>query len=118
MRDLTKEEIGNAPEWATHYRADSHSVVFECTEYWQRLLLQLGVFAHNRVKQKSKLTKCRPIVREVFDIGEYFNEDSGLCFDVTAGYLWFERNGTATPSEKSDIIAAAKHFKLTARDLL
>ena len=121
MRDLTQNEIDNAPEWATRYAIVANDICYVDDKYW----IVLGTDGVS-MKEKMLLDNPRsheytkPIPRKEFDITSYefddkfnimileVNDDSSVSLDVDT---------VDTYITKQDAIALAKHFKLTANDL-
>lgn len=96
MRDLTQEEIDNAPEWATHYYVHHNDLVsFNCCREG-RLIFDI-------TKHESE---CVFGIR----IGEF--DSSILEFDAADGHTTI-----GVSISKDDAIAFGKHYKLTAEDL-
>ena len=120
MRDLTPQEIKNAPEWATLYNIGSDNEIFWIGEEFA--MLQGGEKAHRR--DICGYFSCIKIIpRKAFDISEYESENisdiyvetwnnNSLGFEVSASL-----DDTAIGIDKNDAIAFAKHFKLTADEL-
>lgn len=98
MRELTQQEINDAPDWATHYYVDyDDSVSFN------------GGAGHSK-----------PIPRKPFDIGEYEFSDKDIFnhfITKDKSRINFDFDSELMPSDtigfnKQDAIAIAKHFKL------
>lgn len=126
MRDLTQEEIDNAPEWATHYMI--------CNDDRARYKgLSLGGDSHNYQTMGNLLVLTmsygyKSIPVKDFDINSHSfgekqwyidgkvepQEELAICddklFDDYAVHYEFIIN-------KEDAAALAKHFKLTVEDL-
>ena len=103
MRELTQQEIDNAPDWATHYAMDDDGEIF-----WQRKLVS---GCHSSEK---------PIPRKPFDIGWYEFSDKDIFnhfITKDKSRVNFDFDSELMPSDtigfnKQDAIALAKHFKL------
>ena len=114
MRDLTQQEIKNAPEWATHYFIDCMGhVTFESELLWQRVGTLYA--EHSRAGLSNDV---KPVPRKAFDISEYKFSD---CY-LTVNNSWDDIIELACVIDfidirKNDAIAMAKHFKLTADEL-
>lgn len=112
MRDLTAEELALAPEWATHYIVDSgdNSIIYESKNlcWWAGLGKPLAC--------KRMDEGAIAIIRKPFDITQHEFSDEFTYFDFE---LHKDRGGIIIDGEvnRGDIIAIAKHFKLTAEDL-
>ena len=99
MRELTQQEIDDAPEWATQYLIDSGRV-----EYYS-------------VDGINSAYGAKPIPRKPFDISNHeFDDKFHLtschvddCGDVE---ISLANSPTDTYITKQDAIALAKHFKL------
>jgi hypothetical protein len=124
MRKLTKKEIENAPDWATHYLAHPWSVNIRYTD---------GIH-FNTGKGKPKITvpddlddpmeHFKPIPRKEFDInGHNFSDDDIKSVEVDGldddEYIHITFRGEVIElcHDRDDIIAMAKAVKLTASDL-
>ncbi len=66
MRDLTQQEIDDAPEWATHYVIDKSGYVIYESEYH----LQFSN-SERRCDSDGLTVRSQPIIRNEFDISEY-----------------------------------------------
>ena len=115
MRELTQQEIDNAPEWATGYfiTPGFNGVTYESHEFYQ--YLPCG----SRVEQLSSglSVNAKPIPRKEFDISEYEFSDSEVEVETNEdGTVWLCAVAYSSVN-KRDAIALAKHFKLTAEDL-
>lgn len=122
MRDLTTEEIENAPEWADSVFENGHGALCWFSND-TGLALRIGSsaipVAMSSVHYSFKTNK--PIHRKEFDISEHKLDrcddklvQSGLDLEMC------RHDNYANPSfniRKQDVIAMAKHFKLTASDL-
>lgn len=114
MRQLTKTEIENAPEWATHYGiCEDGDILFENEEFF--------IFASKPKKKLGQLfgvdEDSKPIPRKEFDI-EAFEADDMVKFYIDSdGDLEFDGFDESYLLRKDSAIAIAKHFKLTADDL-
>ena len=122
MRKLTQQEIDNAPEWATHYTITRPASLpmYESTKSYQ-------VVDNNRRIQPPKgiSSHAKPIPRKEFDIVGY--EFSDVNFDMCEVdgqeiILYVSTHSdlnqpNSITHDKQDVIALAKHFKLTAEDL-
>ncbi len=116
MRGLTQEEIDNAPDWATHYRAIDSEVQYESTTKWMAIGVYFPFIIRGPFSQKSKLTKCKPIPSKSFYISEH--EFDGLFYQGGSSYrVDFNIDMESFSLSKDDVIALSKHFKLTEEDL-
>ena len=95
MRELTQQEIDNAPDWATQYLIDSGRV-----EYYS-------------VDGINSAYGAKPIPRKPFDIGKYDDEMDGIhpCDSPYIGMADGELRVDGVV-QKCHAIAIAKHFKL------
>jgi len=96
MREPTQNEIENKPAWAKYYyAAEGRAPIFYAAP---------GV-------------GTAPIPRKEFDINEY---DFKCKIEITSiGHVMFKNiYGFSFTFNKQDTIALAKHFKLTADDLI
>ena len=125
IRELTPQEINAAPEWAVKYWVmDNHG--------GHRAGKICFVNKLNNITQWQGSEKCgipslgtlsfKQIPRPPFDISEYVFSDSTIIVDesrvndCTLGLN--TQSETFVDIRKQDAIALAKHFKLTASDLL
>ncbi len=121
MRELTREEIDNAPEWATHYVIDTEcdqaiykgqrpeSEFYYC--WWEGLI---GRMPYSRLDGDEK-----PIPRkqEAFDICQYKLGGEFSHF-ISDGDLFLEGDYCVNYKiDKGYSIALAKYFNLNAEDL-
>lgn len=121
MRKLTKEELNKLkPTWATHYRYNSSEVLFESKNQWCATGLNFPFIKRGPFKQKSKLTKCKPIPaieRKPFDITKHELFKSGILTkhkngrDLHVNHLMWRL-------DKDRAIAIAKALGVTGADLL
>ena len=115
MRDLTPQEIKNAPEWATLYNIGSDNEIFWIGEEFA--MLQGGEKAHRR--DICGYFSCIKIIpRKAFDINLYNMQHFNAEEVWTEGdLLYVTVNCVDLGIFKEDAIAFAKHFKLTADEL-
>ena len=121
MRDLTPDEIKAAPDWATHYTIvdDTHILwesapTFESdaiTRHTTHPVQSIGLVP-DRIIPMVYL----PIPRKEFDISEAWNDDD--AFDCYLDGTDEEKLIIDGEVNKRRAIFIAKHFKLTASDLL
>ena len=105
MRDLTQQEIDDAPEWADGYAIDHDGNV---EWYLGKCYL---------VEDANFFIEPQPIPRKPFDISEYEFDDKfhltschvDECGDVS---ICLANSPADTYITKQDAIALAKHFKL------
>lgn len=115
MRKLTQQEIDQAPDWATHYIVDSdNDLMYESVEWW------CWSISPKQLHDNYHDIGGQPIPLKEFDIGEY--SFYGLSFnrvdsdgDIVFNGSFYGDDGYLN---KQDTIASAKHFKLTAGDLI
>lgn len=114
MRDLTQEEIDNAPEWATRYRI---SELNDGACYINKEKM-VGMWRKNKikfalVKGSSVFKYSKPIPRKPFDIGEYDFSDCDAVIDVaplTNAIRVSTKSGNNAELTESDVDAMKKHF--------
>ncbi len=101
MRELTQQEIDQAPKRFTYYCVKSNGGI-----HWQT---------------KKECSGSQPIPRKQFDISEHEFSDDDESFSVNGDFIVLKRCDNYTnPSfdiHRPEAIALAKHFKLTADDL-
>jgi len=109
MRELTQQEIDNAPEWATHYKVvksvtlQNHPVIFVACE-----------------DEAASIYNYEPVPRKPFDISEHEFSDKDIFnhfITKDKSRINFDFDSDLMPSDtigfnKDDAIAIAKHFKL------
>ncbi len=113
MRELTPEEIKNAPDWATHYLiACDNTVCYDSADHYM---------LDDNVKIKSMAngpdSDSKPIIREAFDIWKVkFNGNIALesCDDLSVTFIDGEHEMCLG---RTEIIAAAKHLNVTHEEL-
>ena len=116
MRDLTQQEIDNAPDWATHYYiTPSGTITFESDKMFQSVS---GTVHSNVVTGISK--RCRSIPRKAFDI-RYHDWGDEFIVIVDCDSEHFQLMCTVQNElfgiHRKDIITMAKHVNLTADEL-
>jgi len=111
MRDLTKDEIDDAPEWAITYAIDNDGYIL-----WLGDKTGLSTNPNN---SSFCMGPAKPIPRKEFDILEYDWSDvrAVYSFDIYTDGVEFDLNSHGLALSKQDAIALAKHFKLTPSDL-
>jgi len=116
MRDLTPQEIANAPEWATHYIVDSDDdITYESLDWW--------CWAANPSRKCDNRGRMSgvPIPRKEFDISQYEFSDGDMDIIIEADGGVFvsvdSDRGLYANLSRNDIIALARHSKLTPEDL-
>lgn len=120
MRDLTKEELALAPDWATHYSLFIHDVViYQSDEFWWWSGIDSDGQPGKLINHTEVDFGAKPIPRKPFDITNHNFGDSvqhvELCgFELTLycvdGYRHVE-------IYKEDAIAIAKALGVAAEDL-
>ena len=116
MRELTKTEIENAPDWATDFAIIKGQVIMigggQITKTEGQKVLWSEVFE----------TDFEPIPGKKFDVRDYdfavldgirIDDDNDIIFCLSGEYGSYVDGHIV----KQDAIALAKHFKLTAEDL-
>lgn len=123
MRDLTAEVLNKLkPSWATHYRTNLGEVMFESETKWCAIGLNFPFIERGPFKQKSKLTKCKPIPplnkSKQFDITQHEWSDVIAEIEPESGHtLVIKSHGSWLSFDKDDVIAMARDRGLTAEDL-
>lgn len=105
MRQLTQQEINDAPDWATEYNIDRDDDIFWLSSEYVQMKSCARV---NRVNVTGYFDCIKPIPRKEFDIGPYI--------------FLHQADGWSAQEEEIEIarhkaIEIAKHFKLTGSDL-
>jgi hypothetical protein len=101
MRELTQEEIDQAPDWADGYTIDDHG---DIEWYMGDCFL---------VEHDDFFFKAEPIPRKVFDISQYLESDN--AHEAQQPYIANEGSGDLNINgeiTKFHAIGIAKHFKL------
>ena len=112
MRDLTPQEVANAPEWATHYESMPHGVIYQTDGSFQTGTVG-GRCKHNGLSGGAK-----PIPRKELDISGYeFSDDDINIHNAIGDRYELYVTSKCIELNKQDAIALAKHFKLTVEDL-
>jgi len=115
MRQLTQTEIENAPDWADEYYIDIKDVWYVNKKYG---MAKMNGRVRNIKSHSSIILDAKPIPRKEFDIGEYeFSDGDVLIDDIMSDEIVFESPGVGYSLLKEDVIALAKHFKLTVDGL-
>ena len=123
MRDLTKEELKLAPDWATHYTVDSYDDVIYQSEnlcWWVNL--------ESPLSHKNMDEGAVEIIKKPFDITKHEFSDPAWSIneiDVGQGYIDFYNHETCTDDgdddthvlDKDDAIAIAKALGVTGENL-
>lgn len=128
MRELTKEELKLAPDWATHYHANhNESILFEC--HYQYCLYEKGAGLTVPVGCFGVCKESKPIPKKPFDITKHeFDDPAWSINEVNAehGYIDFYNHETCTDDgdheshsiNKDDAIAITKALGATAEDFM
>lgn len=113
MRDLTEEELGLAPDWATHYWESGGKIMFESPSYFQ--LLRDGRFTADRCDNAVGRVSCQAveIKRKPFDISKHELNDH--LTELENGVLGVNDSGWII--DKKRAIAIAKALGVTGEDL-
>lgn len=120
MRNLTQPEIDAAPGWATDYTTEDEYVTFISEKHYQNYhvgLDQLLIKCKRRLDGIFGNAQAQPIPRKEFDIWSVkFNGDISLdcCDELSVTFIELEHTLCLG---RTEIIAAAKHLKLTPKDL-
>lgn len=118
MRQLTQQEIDQAPEWATHYviPAGIEAIRWRDSKHFQ--------WSDCDCKQNLggwSILECQPIPRKEFDISAYEFSDLEIerAIQHDSDEVQLDMMDGSRPAliNKRDAIALAKHFKLTSEDL-
>ena len=118
MRDLTHQEIKSAPEWATHYFiAENYGIRWSNDSGYQWRGDEFHSISHGGATRL--LRESKPIPRKAFDISEYVFDGCDVSIDDLIGdFVEFKNDHSSSFTlSKIDVIALAKHFKLTADEL-
>lgn len=121
MRELTQQEIDQAPDWADNYfiHIVSGSIRWDCNEFYMW-------FDSDRRREWPIDGECgddgQPIPRKEFDITKFDFGDSDIWkVQITKhgnDVIFFTEYGSKLSTvNKEKTIALAKHFKLTVEDL-
>jgi len=116
MRELTQQEIDNAPKWATHYRVTLGDLVPNCVSYYgdnqsQWMYLDNGKHWSPHMYQTPAPLDAKPIPRKEFDITKYQTLDEMYVYHATKSCVTVhDGGGDVTCISKQDSIALAKHF--------
>lgn len=122
MRDLTKEELKFAPDWATHYSVNTSSNWISVCFFNERRAVNLidgkigGVYFNEFGIEDGD----REIVRvKPFDITKHEWSDCDIQREIESGYIRFKSQSECDEFvvEKDDAVAMALHFGVTAEDL-
>lgn len=117
MRDLTKQEIDDAPEWSDGYYWDDVSGlaylnIKKGTFSWSDSELKLSLHPQGNICKSSK-----PIPRKEFDIKDHLNG----CYTKNMHLLIHDISDECLCVSdfiyKEEAILIAKHFNLTMDDL-
>ena len=120
MRDLTPQEIKNAPEWATHYFiAENYGIRWSNDSGYQWRGDEFHSISHGGATRL--LRDSKPVLRKAFDISEYEFSDDEISREVqaTSDCVQLDMVDGSRPAllDRNDAISLAKHFKLTADEL-
>lgn len=125
MRDLTEEELKLAPDWATHYDSDymkAHPVKLCFFNDLQAVnVFKNGVVGEPYFNEVGISDSDRELpIRKAFNIAAYEFADLEVGqVGVNGGGIQLNMIDNSRPPiiHKRDVIAMAKYFKLTAKDL-
>ena len=126
MRELTQQEIDNAPDWATHYYVSElggSDVVHYLNKEKLRMSMTddlLGSITAKVSKRCQSYIMTKPIPRKPFDIRSHTFSDEDVNYQGQSNEncldLAVDDNSDDDCSyfciTKQDAIAIAKHFKL------
>ena len=114
MRELTKEEINNKPEWAVEYYIDIKDIWYVNKKWGMAKMIGR---VRNIKSHSSIISDAKPIPRKEFDISEYLELDPE--HPCQQPHIVDEDSCLRIDGEVSKFhaIGIAKHFKLTAEDL-
>ncbi len=125
MRELTQQEIDQAPDWATHYSAlprtssarRSAYLIFESKSKYQIFYIGGGFSRVNDNLGRFNTAELKPIPRKEFDIDEYkFSDDNiKIVPQKLSSYpdgLHIKLFAKSGELKLEDAEAIAKHFKL------
>lgn len=117
MRKLTQNEIDNAPEWATHYGVIEFDHIMWRSKYLGSINNsgQLPFYCYGIPEHCTK-----PIPRKEFDISDYESCDPNVDYIEAQEFCIrtvFEDDINEYIENRDDVIAKAKHFKLTPGEL-
>ena len=121
MRELTPEEIKNAPEWAVEYYIDIKDIWYVNKKWGMAKMIGRvrNIKSHSQIMSDAK-----PIPRKEFDISENEFSDCDIESVEIDGYadneylhFDFKQETNELTHCKDDVIAMAKALKLTAEDL-
>lgn len=118
MRDLTDEELAKKPDGLDFYIVVGDKVYFTNVFGIDVYCAETGEFVDDSAI--SDLWKsAKKINQKPFDISEYEWGDNDLICEIEKGYVRFKSQTESDESVfyKMDVIALAKHFKLTGEDL-
>lgn len=119
MRELTQQEIDNAPKWATEYCVQYQSIRYSNKTHYQWVDAESSEKKGHFTGRSILMTRTIP--GKEFDITEYKFSDPEIGatqFDDDEVQLDMVDGSRPALLNKRDAIALAKHFKLTASDLL
>lgn len=119
MRNLTKTEIDDAPDWATHYDiGDFEDKNCVCYQGHSFVKVNYYQYAGGMKVQINRLTdEAKSIPRKEFDIETFDPGDMVKFYIDSDGDLEFDGYDDSYIMRRDSAIAIAKHFKLTAEDL-
>ena len=126
MRELTQEEIDNAPEWSSRYYSDEVAGIGYLNTskgevLWANSNITRPFSPHAAIFKASK-----PIPRKQFNISEHkFTDNENLELESQTDKIltFYSCNGenfiagSYFDFYKHDVISMAKHFRLTMEDL-
>jgi len=125
MRDLTQEEIDEAPEWALNFRVIENNFTPKIISYncgSNKKKSQAYYLDHKTWTPicfgATQHEEFKPIPREKFDINKYYEDrnnydDPYICTKIDGDDCCIVDGSLG----KEDAIAIAKYFKLTPEDL-
>lgn len=120
MRNLTQQEIDDAPSWATHYVITINNyVIYESSQ------LFFSSFSISPAYNKGGIGKyAKPIPRTEFDVSEYEFSDGDIKHVEIDGYanneylhFGLKQEVNELTHSKADVIAMVKALKITWDDL-
>jgi len=121
MRDLTQQEIDDAPDWANSTFINSKGlIVWFNNESGKAKVIGWDVDAVILSRVHYAFSHNKSIPRKEFDIGSHDWSDESIVViaaDDDCIELMCDISGDVFDLSREDFIAGAKHFKLTESDL-